>query len=49
MPDGSYKWIDHYMDHCETFFLLFPLKVLHSDNGHEFINDIIRSTIYGLA
>ena len=66
-PDGSYKWIGHYMDHWAKFHALFPLirkcahevalslqsvfsvlgtpKILHSDNGREFVNGIIRKLV----
>ena len=62
-PDGTYKWIRHYMDHWSKIHVLFPLcrksaaevglnlqthvfsylgtpKILHSDNGREFVNEI---------
>eukprot|EP00731_Ephydatia_muelleri_P017243 Em0010g341a len=65
-PDGTYKWIGHYMDHWSKFHVLFALcqksaaevalnlqnqvfsylgtpKILHSDNGHEFVNAIVAS------
>ena len=65
-PDGTYKWIGHYMDHWSKFHVLFVLcqksaaevalnlqnqvfsylgtpKILHSDNGHEFVNAIVAS------
>ena len=67
-PDGSFKWIGHYMDHWAKFHVLFPLvrksaalvavalsnqvfavlgtpKILHSDNGREFVNEIIHSIV----
>ena len=67
-PDGSFKWIGHYMDHWAKFHVLFPLvrksaaevaialsnqvfavlgtpKILHSDNGQEFVNEIIHSIV----
>ena len=65
-PDGTYKWIGHYMDHWSKFHVLFALcqksaaevalnlqnqvfsylgtpKILHSDNGREFVNAIVAS------
>ena len=67
-PDGSFKWIGHYMDHLAKFHVLFSLvrksaaevavalsnqvfavlgtpKILHSDNGREFVNEIIHSIV----
>ena len=67
-PDGTFKWIGHYMDHWSKFHVLFALnrksaaevamnlqnqifsylgtpKILHSDNGREFVNDIISSIV----
>lgn len=65
-PDGTYRWIGHYMDHWSKIHVLFPLcrksaaevalnlqtqvfsylgtpKILHSDNGREFVNEIVTS------
>ena len=67
-PDGTYKWIGHYMDHWYKFHVIFPLnrksaaevslnlqnlvfsylgtpKILHSDNGREFVNNIVESIV----
>ena len=67
-PDGTYKWIGHYMDHWSNMHILFSLsrksaaevalnlqqyvfsflgtpKILHSDNGREFVNDIVDSLV----
>ena len=67
-PDGSFKWIGHYMDHWAKVHVLFPLvrksaaevavalsnqvfavlgtpKILHSDNGREFVNEIIHNIV----
>ena len=67
-PDGTYKWISHYMDHWAKFHILFALmrksaaevalnlqnhvfavlgtpQILHSDNGREFVNEIIHSIV----
>ena len=67
-PDGTYKWIGHYMDHWSKLHVLFSLsrksaaevafnlktqvfaylgtpRILHSDNGREFVNDTISSLV----
>ena len=71
-PDGTYKWIGHYMDHWSKFHVLFALcqksaaevalnlqnqvfsylgtpKILHSDNGREFVNAIVASLCMSMA
>ena len=68
MPDGSYHYIAHYMDHWSTFHILWPLmkksavdiavglvkrvfpylglpKILQSDNGREFVNEIVKEVV----
>ena len=67
-PDGTYKWIGHYMDHWSKYHVLFSLcrksgaevalnlqnlvfsylgtpKILHSDNGREFVNEIVANVV----
>ena len=67
-PDGTYRWIGHYMDHWSKFHVLFPLsrktaaevglnlqtkifsflgipRILHSDNGREFVNVIVQNLV----
>ena len=67
-PDGTFKWIGHYMDYWTKFHILFALmrksaaevalnlqnhvfvilgilRILHSDNGREFVNEIIHSIV----
>ena len=67
-PDGTFKWIGHYMDHWAKFHVLFALmrksaeevalnlqnhvfavlgipRILHSDNGREFVNLIVHSIV----
>ena len=67
-PDGTFKWIGHYMDHWAKFHVLFPQmrksaaevalnlqnqvfavlgipRILHSDNGREFVNEIVHSIV----
>ena len=67
-PDGTYKWVGHYMDHWSKFHILFPLmrksaaevglnlqnqvfaylgtpRILHSDNGREFVNEIVHELV----
>ena len=68
MPDGSYHYIAHYMDHWSKFHILWPLmitsavdiavglvkrvfpylglpKILQSDNGREFVNEIVKEVV----
>jgi len=68
MPDESYCYIAHYMDHWSKYHVLWPLmnksgvevasglvhkvfpyfglpKILQSDNGREFVNEIIREVL----
>ncbi len=68
MPDESYCYIAHYMDHWSKFHILWPMmkksavevsmglvtrvfpylgvpKILQSDNGREFVNEIVRETL----
>ena len=67
-PDGTYKWIGHFMDHWSNLHVLFPLsrkcpaevafnlktrvfsyigtpRILHSDNGREFVDETISSLV----
>ena len=68
MPDDSYNYIAHYMDHWSKFHVMWPLmrksavevavglatkvfsylglpKILQSDNGREFVNEIAKETL----
>ena len=68
MPDDSYNYIAHYMDHWSKFHVMWPLmrksavevaiglatkvfpclglpKILQSDNGREFVNEIVKETL----
>eukprot|EP00731_Ephydatia_muelleri_P017471 Em0010g569a len=68
MPDGSYHYIAHYMDHWSKFHILWPLmkksavdvavglvkrvfpylglpKILQSDNGREYVNEIVKEVV----
>ena len=65
MPDESYHYIAHYMDHWSKFHISWPLmkksavkvscslcffyiglpKILQSDNGREFVNEIVKVTV----
>lgn len=65
MPDNSYHYIAHYMDHWYILWpmmkksavevamglvtLVFPYlglpKILQSDNGREFVNEVIKETL----
>ena len=68
MPDDSYNYIVHYMDHWSKFHVMWPLmrksavevaiglatkvfpylglpKILQSDNGREFVNEIVKETL----
>ncbi len=65
-PDGTYKWIGHYMNHWvkhsvpltsksaaevalnvqnQVFAYLGTPRILHSDNGREFVNEIVHSLV----
>ena len=67
-PDGTFKWIGHYMEHWAKFHILFALmrksaaevalnlqdhvfailgipQILNSDDGREFVNEIIHSIV----
>ena len=62
MPDDSYNYIAHYMDHWYKFHVMWPLGLksavevavelatkvfpylgLQSDNGKEFVNEIVKN------
>jgi len=68
MPDDSYNYIAHYMDHWSKFHVMWPLmqksavevavglatkvfpylglpKILQSDNGREFVNQIVKEIL----
>ena len=68
MPDDSYNYIAHYMDHWSKFHIMWPLmrksavevavglatkvfpylglpKILQSDNGREFVYEIVKETL----
>ena len=68
LPDGSYNWILHCVDHWSKFNFAYPLtskhavgvstalnshifpyfgvpRILHSDNGREFINKVIEELL----
>ena len=68
MPDESYNYIAHYMDHWSKFHIIWPImkksavevamglatrvfpyigvpKILQSDNGREFVNEVVKETL----